>query len=195
MKKFLLTIFAALVMMCGAAVESNAQNEFYPPSIGLNFGFGCGTLNHAPNHFNNIFIPSFEFAGDYSFLPNVINSNGSVSGGLYFGIGKGSSTEYNSQLQTTVKYSDACWRFGTRGALHYTWVRNLDTYAGIAFGIKHQNFTTDNTHIDGENKTEFDTYSFGGARYKFGNGMSVFSEVATTHLAWFQIGVSVLLNN
>ena len=194
MKKFLLTIVAAL-MMIGAAVESNAQNEFYPPTIGLNFGLGCGTVNHSVNHWNNIFVPTFEFAGDYSFLPNVINANGSVSGGIYFGIGKGSRTEYNSNLKSDVKYSDACWRFGTRGALHYTWVRYLDTYAGIAFGVKHQSFSANHSEISDKKETEFDSYGFAGARYKFNHNVAVFSELATSHFAWFQIGVSVLLNN
>lgn len=196
MKKFLLTIVAAL-MMIGAAINSNAQNEFYPYSIGLNFGLGCGTVNHSDNHFNNIFIPSFEFAGDLSFLPNVINSNGSVSGGIYFGIGAGSRKEYSSQYKQDVKYTDNYWRFGTRGALHYSWVRNLDTYAGIALGFKHQSFKKD---IKGDistpsNDFDFDSYGFGGARYKFNNSVAVFSEVATTHFAWWQIGVSVLINN
>ena len=187
MKK-ILTIIAALVMICGTALDSKAQNEFYPPSIGLNFGLGCGTINHSDNHFNNIFIPSFEFAGDYSFLPNVINSNGSVSGGIYFGIGKGSRTEHD------IKYSDFCWRIGTRGALHYTWVRYLDTYAGIAFGAKHQTFKIDKTNTE-KSELDFDCYGFGGARYKFNNSVAVFSELATSHQAWFQIGISVLLNN
>ena len=195
MKKFLLTIVAALVMICGATIKTNAQNEFYPPSIGLNFGLGCGTVNHSVNHWNNIFVPTFEFAGDYSFLPNVINANGSVSGGIYFGIGKGSRTEYNHQYNAEIKYSDACWRFGTRGALHYSWVRDLDTYAGVAFGVKHQSFTTDPSLIDDEKSTEFDSYGFGGARYKFNHSVAVFSELATTHQAWFQIGISVLINN
>lgn len=188
MKKILLTIIAALVMVCGATVHSNAQNEFYPPSIGLNFGFGCGTVNHGDNHWNNIFLPSFEFAGDYSFLPNVINANGSVSGGIYFGIGKGSRTDHN------IKYSDFCWRAGTRGALHYSWVRDLDTYAGVAFGFKHQTYKIDQTNTESTD-FDFDSYGFGGARYKFNHSVAVFSELATSHQAWFQIGISVLINN
>ncbi|MBO7463394.1 MAG: outer membrane beta-barrel protein [Bacteroidales bacterium] len=196
MKKIFLTIFAALVMVCGVSVNSNAQNEFYVGTLGLNFGLGCGTVNHAENHWNNIFLPSFNFAADYSFLPNVINSNGSVSGGLYFGIGSGSRTEYQSLHKRDVKFSDFCWRIGTRGALHYTWVRNLDTYAGVAFGMKHQTYKRDyvgENEVPKRDETDFDSYGFGGARYKFNQSVAVFSEVATTHYAWFQIGVSVML--
>ena len=188
MKKFLLTLIAA-IMLCGIATTSNAQNEFYVGTFGLNFGFGCGTINHSENHWNNIFIPSFNFACDYSFLPNVINSNGSVSGGGYVSFGKGSRTDQG------IKYSDVCWRVGTRGALHYTWVRNLDTYAGLAFGVKHQTYKVDVAGVDDSSETDFDSYGFGGARYKLSDSFSVFSEVATTHFAWFQLGISILLNN
>lgn len=194
MKKILLTIVAAL-MMIGAAVESKAQNEFYPPSIGLNFGLGCGTVNRESNHWNNIFIPSFEFAGDYSFLPNVINANGSVSGGIYFGIGAGSRSGFDSHLQKDVKYNASYWRVGTRGALHYSWVRDLDTYAGIAFGVKHRKIKADTKEYSDEISTDFDSYGFAGARYKFNHSVSVFSELATSHYAWWQIGVSILINN
>ncbi|MCR5454170.1 MAG: hypothetical protein K6F33_04190 [Bacteroidales bacterium] len=196
MKKILLAIAAALMMVCGTTVNTNAQNEFYEGTIGLNFGLGCGTVNHGDNHFNNIFIPSLEFAGDYSFLPNVINANGSISGGAYFGIGSGSRKEYSTQLKQDIKYTDSYWRFGTRGALHYTWVRNLDTYAGIAFGIKHQSFKVkDNNGKHPSNSTDFDCFGFGGARYKFNDNVALYSEIATTHFAWFQIGVSVLFGN
>ena len=195
MKKFLLAILAAFMMIGGAAVDANAQNEFYPPSIGLNFGLGCGTVNHSINQWNNIFVPSFEFAGDYSFLPNIINVNGSISGGLYFGIGSGSRKEFNSHYQKDVKYTDFCWRGGTRGALHYSWVRNLDTYAGIAIGVKHQSFKADISEIHDETKTDLDYFGFAGVRYKLTHGFSFYSEVASSHQAWFQIGVSVLINN
>lgn len=178
--------------------NANAQNEFYVGSVGLNFGLGCGTVNHSDNHFNNIFLPSFEFAGDYSFLPNVINANGTVSGGLYFGIGSGSRTEYSSHYKQDVKYTDNYWRAGTRGALHYTWVRDLDTYAGIAIGFKHQTYKRN--YDNGSSETprddfDFDCHGFAGARYKLNHSVALFSELATTHFAWFQIGVSVLINN
>ncbi|MBR4324888.1 MAG: hypothetical protein IKP73_05120 [Bacteroidales bacterium] len=195
MKTFLLTIFAALVMICGTSVETNAQNEFFPYSIGLNFGVGCGTVNRESNHWNNIFLPSVEFAGDLSFLPNVINRNGSVSGGIYGGIGAGSRTGYDSRLRKDVKYNASYWRGGTRGALHYSWVRNLDTYAGIAFGVKHRKIKADTKEYSDDISTDFDSYGFAGARYKFNHSVAAFSEVASSHYAWWQIGVSVLINN
>ena len=187
MKKFILSIVAVLAMLCCTVADSSAQNEFYVGSVGLNFGIGCGTVNHSENHWNNIFIPSIEFAGDYSFLGNVINRNGSISGGIYLGVGQGSKTEHN------IKYSDFCWRVGTRGALHYSWVSDLDTYAGVAFGCKHQTYKIKNA--DETTDFDFDSYGFGGARYKFNHSVAAYAEVATTHIAWFQIGISVLINN
>ncbi len=187
-----MAVVAVIAFVFGTVAGSSAQNEFPVGMFGVNVGFGAGTMGHSGNHWNNVFIPTLNVAGDYSFLPNIINSNGSISGGGYFSIGKGSRTDNN------VKCSDFCWRVGTRGVLHYTWVRYLDTYVGVAFGVKHDNYKEEwtasgHTDIDDSN-FEFDSYGLAGVRYKLNNNFAFYSEVASTHLAWFQIGVSILFN-
>lgn len=194
MRKLFVVLCAALAIVLGGSAKSNAQCAFPDGTVGINLGLGLGhsTWNHPGyNHYwDDVFVPSFNFALDYGFLPNIINSNGCISGGGYFSFGHGSQ-KFNGDNK------DLCtqWRIGTRGALHYTWVRNLDTYAGVALGAKGESNKW--KHADGHKEgpwksTDFDIYGFGGVRYIMGN-FAVYSELATTNFAWFQVGISFVL--
>ena len=186
MKKLFLMLCVSVLLAVSCMSEAKAQCEFSQGSLGLNFGFGCGNSHYtkdARNWHNDFFVPTFNFALDYAILGNIINNNGSISAGGYFSMGKGSK-KYNG-----VKFSDGRWRVGTRGALHYTWVNNLDTYAGVAIGFRNDKYKWDGNNDDTDPSVDFE--AFAGARYKLGN-FAIFSEVATTDFAYFQIGVSLV---
>lgn len=189
MKKLFLVICAALSMVICGTAESKAQCAFPDGSLGINLGLGVGH-NYWHHGWDDVFIPSFNAAVDYAFLPNIINSHGAISGGGYFGIGQGSTKHGDG------KHIANQFKLGTRGALHYTWVNNLDTYAGVAIGYKHEGHkwkdTNTKTKSDPETRGDFDMYGFGGVRLKLGN-FALYSELSTTSFAWFQIGVSFIL--
>ena len=196
MKRFflLLTVFTVL---CGFSAKTvSAQGCAFPTgSLGINLGLGLGTSDyggfnyHGQYHDGHFLVPTFNAAVDYAFLGNIINSHGSISGGGYFGIGSG------SEKWDGHKNRDNRFRIGTRGALHYTWVSNLDTYAGVGLGFRQDRYKTKYSNGDSHDwgsYPEFDCYGFAGVRYIMGN-FAFYSELQTTNFSFFQIGISFVL--
>ncbi|MCQ2973944.1 MAG: hypothetical protein MJ211_03960 [Bacteroidales bacterium] len=182
MRKVIFILLAIVSLNLCSTKNSNAQ-IFGVGNLGLNFGFGAGNADYT-NH-NGIFVPTFNFALDYGFLGNIINGKGAISGGGYFGIGQGSEKYSDGKLQ------DARWRIGTRGALHYQFVENLDTYGCVNVGYRHDKFKWDgisNNASDGK----FEIFPSAGVRYMFGN-CGVYSELTWNEFAWFQIGLTFIL--
>lgn len=190
MKKILSVLTFLAVLFCGIN-EVSAQGSAFPNgTLGINLGFGCGNSDWGGygynNHHNRFFVPTFNAAVDYAFLGNVINSHGSISGGGYFGIGCGHEKWEGN------KNKDFRFRLGTRGALHYTWVNNLDTYAGIALGFRqdtYKYFEPDGTEHKWGPFGDFDCFGFAGVRYIMGS-FAFYSELQTTNFSIFQIGIS-----
>lgn len=173
-------------MMFGLNSASAQSNAFSQGSIGINAGFGFGN-----NTWGNGFMPTFNLAGDYA-IKNVIHDNGSISLGAIFGIG-GNKSENN-------------FRLGVRGLLHYTFVDKLDTYGGIAMGMKHSKGKVNDSSNgygsllagwddddEGGKETHF-TYIplIAGARYMFTDQFGAYSEIAISKFAYLQIGVSLI---
>jgi len=193
MKK-LFTMICAAIIMIAASTSANAQCAFPEGSVGINLGLGVGNSGYhhwdGYHGFDKITVPSFNFALDYGFLPNVINQNSCISGGGYASFGRG------SKKVDGWKEIAGQWKAGTRGALHYTWVRNLDTYAGVAIGAKHESAKIKNPDTgyksNKDEATEFDWFGFGGARYKMGS-FCVYVELCTSNYAWGQMGIAFIL--
>jgi hypothetical protein len=191
MKRFFLTLTLLAALIVSGLHKVSAQCAFPAGTVGINLGLGLGNSDYGywinnGYHNNHFPVPTFNTAVDYAFLGNIINSNGSISGGGYFGIGGG------NEKWKDHKNSDFRFRLGTRGALHYTWVRNLDTYAGIGIGFRQDKYKTKKPNGDTEDwgkYSEFDWYAFAGVRYVMGS-FAFFSEVETTNFAFFHVGIS-----
>lgn len=164
-----------------------AQNAFEEGSIGINADFGMGHETWGTK-----FLPSFNLSGDYA-IKNVIHDNGSISAGVMFGFG---STKEEFSL-----------RAGVRGALHYTFVDNLDTYAGIGMGIKYSkgkesddynnnnswwNSSTSLTSIHDPETHFVYVPLIAGARYMFTDIFGANAEVEISKFTYFKFGVSLL---
>ena len=185
MKKVTFVILTALIAFFVGNVSAQS-NAFPKGKIGVNAGFGFGA-----NTWGAGFMPTFNLAGDYA-IKDVINDGGSISLGAFFGIG-GNKSENN-------------FRLGVRGALHYTFVDKLDTYGGIAMGLKHSKGKVNDSSNgygsllagwddddEGGKETHFTFIPiFAGARYMFTDQLGAFSEVAISKFAYFQIGLSVM---
>ena len=196
MKRFFLLLTVLTVICVFGAKTVSAQGCAFPTgSLGINLGLGLGNSDYGGYHYNghyhdgHFLVPTFNAAVDYAFLGNIINSNGSISGGGYFGIGGGRDKwEGNKNINNR-------FRLGTRGALHYTWVRNLDTYAGVGLGFRQDRYKTKytNGHTDDwGSPSDFDCFGFVGIHYIMGN-FAVYSELQTTNFSFFQIGISFVL--
>ncbi len=191
----LFTIICAAIIMMAVSASANAQCAFPEGTVGINLGIGLGTSGYHHwdshnHHLDGITVPSFNFALDYGFLPNVINSNSCISGGGYASFGRGSAKTND------WKNIAGQWKVGTRGALHYTWVRNLDTYAGVGLGVKHESahgkYLPDGHKSPKDSKTDFDGFGFGGARLIMGN-FAIYLELNTSNFTWGQAGISFVL--
>ena len=79
---------------------------------------------------------------------------------------------------------------GFRGALHYSFVPQLDVYAGMTLGYDIVSWKWDdkNIKIDGDSSSNFFAAGFIGARYYFNDNLAVFSEVGY-NIALFNIGL------
>ena len=191
MKRFFL-LLTVLTVICGFSAKTvSAQGCAFPTgSLGINLGLGLGNSDYGGYYDNGHFlVPTFNAAVDYAFLGNIINSNGSISGGGYFGIGGG-----REKLEGH-KNIDNRFRLGTRGALHYTWVRNLDTYAGVGLGFRQDRYKrkdANGTTHDHGSPSDFDCFGFAGVRYIMGN-FAFYSELQTSNFSFFQIGISFVL--
>lgn len=180
MKKVLIIFAAILSLSICASKQSYAQTVFDVGNLGMNIGFG---INDADE---NVFQPSFNFALDYGFLGGIINGKGSISAGGYFGIAHGSKTVGGAKL------THSAWQIGTRGAFHYQFVPNLDTYGCISVGYLHWNHDWSDDRppefSDGEPKV----FPTAGVRYMFGT-CGVYSELSPWNdVALVKLGVTFI---
>lgn len=179
MKKVLIIFAAILSLSFCASKQSYAQTVFDVGNLGMNIGFGINDGDE------NIFQPSFNFALDYGFLGGIINGKGSISGGGYFGIAHGSKTVGG------VKLKHGAWQIGTRGAFHYQFIPNLDTYGCISVGYLHWNHEWDDNH-NNYSGHEFKVFPTAGVRYMFGT-CGVYSELSPWNdIAVFKIGLTFI---
>lgn len=116
MKATLSAIMVAAAMFFGAA-DSQAQSQFRKGDVGINLDYALGSDGHSNGATNG-----FSVMGEYGFM-NVINEKGTISAGLLLGAGFNSGDYYDFSRV----------RIGTRGALHYSFIPQLDTYGGLNF--------------------------------------------------------------
>lgn len=177
MKKVLLILAAVLSLSICASKQSYAQTVFDVGNLGMNIGFG---INDAEE---NVFQPSFNFALDYGFLGGIINGKGCISGGGYFAIAHGSKTK------GPIEIKHGAWQIGTRGAFHYQFVPNLDTYGCISVGWLQWHH--EGTYENGP-EGRFKVFPTAGVRYMFGT-CGVYSELSPWNdVAVFKIGLTFI---
>ena len=117
MKKIFLGLLAMAAMLFSGA-NANAQSEFNKGDLAFNLDFNLGSTGWSESGAT----AGFSLLGEYGFM-NVINEKGTVSAGLLLGAGFHGGDGWDFSRV----------RIGTRGTLHYSFIPQLDTYAGINF--------------------------------------------------------------
>ena len=131
------------------------------------YGFGWSGVNRTP-----AISASYELC----IIDYLWDDKSSIGVGGIFG--------YSAVKWKNSNYRIDNFLIGARGALHYTFVDKLDTYAGFMMGYK---FVSDNT--DYRYGNAFATDFFAGARYYLANNFAAFAEVG--YWTFFNIGFSL----
>lgn len=182
MKKTLIALAAAVAtMFCGH--DAMAQSEFNKGDLAFNLDFNLGSDGYAGG---NGATAGFSLLGEYGFM-NVINEKGTISAGLLLGAGFNSGDYYDFSRV----------RIGTRGTLHYSFIPQLDTYAGLNFcfvDIEKTKFSKKATEgmIDEEHKeTNFVVPALvAGCRYMFTPNLGANFECSWDRFQHMAIGLT-----
>ncbi len=159
-------LLAVLLSAVTLQAQSIGKGDFL-----LNAGLGVGTYDG-----QNVSFPPISLSGDYTLKDNLFDPYSSMTLGGYLGY-YGTEAAANN---LTWKWSNLL--FGVRGALHYSFLDQLDTYGGLMLGYNKIISTVDGL---GQNSTIADEASKGkviysvfvGARYFFTNNVGAYAEV------------------
>jgi hypothetical protein len=173
MKRFFVTIIAffALSQVSFAQDMVFAKND---KVVSASLGF-VSTI-YTGSGWKTTF-PPISLAGEYGIVDGLINGKASIGVGVDFGYA-GMKYTYHS---LSHKYSNLI--LGTRGAFHYQFIDNLDTYAGLLIGYD---------IVSGNNDFAVSDFVWGyyvGARYYLTNNFAVMSEIGN-NISLFNIGVA-----
>jgi hypothetical protein len=170
MNKLLVFIAAFFVMQV-----SYAQNDIFVKGDKV-VGAGLGFINTSGSGWKNA-LPPITLTGEYCVVDGLINGNASI--------GAGAELSYANLRYTygslVYKYSNLL--FGARGAFHYQFIDNLDTYVSLLLGYH---------VVSGERDwavSDWDWATYIGARYYFSDSFAVTAEIGNS-ISLINIGVA-----
>ncbi len=182
MKKFL---FSLLTIIATSATV-NAQSQFEKGDVSINVNWVMGASDFDSKCVDNTMLNGVGLLGEYGFM-NVINSKGTISAGVLLGFQAGST---NGVDLSRV-------RIGTRGTLHYAFIPQLDTYAGINFLFVDINKAKYEYSADGvkysDKETDTDVVApalVAGCRYMVTSFFGVNAEVSWDKYQLVSLGLS-----
>ena len=172
MKRFFLAIAVCLL----AAVHTSAQESAFGKNdnvVSLGVGFGGNLYTGYGYGRSDISeIPTFSLSYERCIIGNLFNEQSSL--------GVGGLVSYTSAKSKYWGWTSTDLMVGARGAMHYTFIDRLDTYAGVMAGYninswkwKGSGYTTSST--TGSNELIYTV--FVGGRYYLGNSFAAFAEV------------------
>jgi hypothetical protein len=153
----------------------------------INVGLGIGSTLYSGTGYSTGIPPlsaSFEY-GLQELGPGILGIGG------YFGIS-------SYKWETSIAGSTYGWKYsstiiGARGNYHYSWLEELDTYAGLMLGF---NIVSSKETGDwpvgvnySANSSSFIYSIFIGGRYYFNDSFAVMAELGYG-IAWLNLGVA-----
>ena len=169
MKKLFLSIVACFLVAGVSSAQTSFEKGDNVVSLGVAFGGNLYTGYSAWKGYTR--LPTFSLAYENCIIGNLFNDKSAlgIGGSIDY-----SSSKYNSSYGYGWKQTYVT--VGARGALHYSFVDKLDTYAGLFMGYNiHSWKWTDGTG-DIVGSSGFSYNLFIGARYYFANSIGVFAE-------------------
>lgn len=197
------SLLTGIVLLTTESYATAQSNKFNKGDLIVNLDYGLGSFTN--NDFGwdgsgSRFQNSIGLTADYGILGDIINSKGVITAGLQIGFGFGSETLsfYDEEL-SMLKYDQDYRRIriATRGALHYQFIPQLDTYAGFYLAFVNINKWKSDGYGTGswdDSKTRFIYPAlFAGIRYMLTDNFGLNSEISWDDFAYFALGVSFKL--
>jgi hypothetical protein len=181
-KSLLVVVVLVLGMMA-----ANAQMVVKGDKI-VNLGLGLGTNLYSGHHYS-MQIPPISVSGEYVIMDNLIDGNVAIGLGGYLGF---RAYKYDVEGLYGWKYKSIV--VGPRGYAHYSFMENLDTYAGITLGY---NVLTSkyygSSYWNGTASSGGIVYAFFiGGRYYFSDKLAAMAELGYG-ITYLNIGVAIKL--
>jgi hypothetical protein len=187
-KKVVVVLVLAMAIAGGAFAE---WYDSYAPGIDesmvfINAGVGFGFSTYSMG------IPPLSVSADFKLPISLPITVGGMAALSTWGYSTGSGS-----YKIDVTYTNI--GFGVRGAYHFNFIENLDTYAGLTLGyvIQTADVKYGSAYGSGYKSTTYDgvpffLYGFNiGARYFFTNNIGAYLELGYSGLQVASIGLSV----
>lgn len=176
MKKELMTLLLSALTFSAPVLAGDSMMHKGDLAFNLDWNLGSSRWIHDCTNGGSLLA-------EYAFM-NVINEKGCISAGLLFGVG---AHTYGDENFMRI-------RVGTRGTLHYSFIPQLDTYAGLDFCfVDIERFKWKNSEgMTGKNRdTKFvPPFPVVGIRYMFAKAFGVNLEAGADRLAHLAVGLT-----
>ena len=197
MKKFFVAALFAVASLF-AGIDSNAQSQFNKGDFALNLDYSLGQFQDRDFGWSSSSLSYTQHGvgilGEYGIM-NVINSKGTISVGGQIGFGFGGDGGDNDGYNDFDLFR---FRIATRGTLHYAFIPQIDTYAGLNFLFVDVNhWSSEYKDANGKKVKNSDSNVkfieprlVAGARYMFSSAFGVNMEFSWDRFAFLAAGLS-----
>lgn len=187
----LLFVVVASAFASSVAAQNYANVQKGDILLDVDYSMGTFTDIHVGDYyFDDILQNAISIRGEVGIIDNMIKGKGCVAIGGQVGIGFGSDKDVLDINCTRI-------RIATRGAFHYQFIPQLDTYAGFTFcfvDINKVKFEDALNNEEDDTDTEFiEPRFFTGARYMFCNSFGVNVELAADTFQFLSFGMTFRL--
>lgn len=164
------------------AFSAKAQNTtFTEGDKVLNLGIGVGSTLYTGSLYGSS-IPALSASLEFNVVDELFDENSSIGVGGYLGYAgynyKGAGSDFG--------FSN--FILGGRGALHYQFIEQLDTYAGLMLGYRIVSYNSNQFNLPGSGG--FISAFYIGGRYYFTDNIAAMLELGYG-IAYLNIGVAI----
>jgi hypothetical protein len=178
MKRIILPVLVAFLF----AFTANSQNTtFVEGDKVLNVGLGIGSTLYTGSAYGSS-IPPLSASLEFNVVDELFDENSSIGVGGYLGF-----AAYNYTVAAS-DYGFSNFILGGRGALHYQFIEQLDTYAGLLLGYRIVNWNAG--EFSAAASGGFISAFFIGGRYYFNDNIGAMLELGYG-IAYLNIGVAI----
>ena len=167
MKKILLLVTVFCLMVAG---HTSAQESMFNQNdnvVSLGIGLGGTYYSGWYSGYSNVSrLPTFTLAYERCIIGELFNEQSAIGIG---GIGGFNYASYSTWTSTNILV-------GVRAAFHYTFIDNLDTYAGAMTGYNIHSWKWKEGSSVHTGSSGFTYGVFAGARYYFAGPLAAFAE-------------------